>query len=144
MGQSRRVELDPAGPPLHTRSLSLTLHQSDEGRLVAEAMLLDLRKRGFVPVGGDLQGSGVIHHMQVRAALDAATCEVREIDVLQPTVPFEPSAATDGESCRDPARRLQALVGRRVDDGFASRANDEAGGPRGCTHVLTAARRCPG
>ncbi len=134
------MELDLAGQPLHTRALSVALRQRDDGALDAEATLLDLRKRSFVPVGGDLQGSGVIHHMQVRAAVAAADLEVREVEVSQPTVPFESSAATQGESCRDPGHGLQSLVGLPVDDGFASRLSAEVGGPRGCTHVLTAAQ----
>ena len=138
LGQSRSVELEVAGQPLHSRALSLTLREGRDGGLDVEATILDLRKRSFVPVAGDLQAAGVIHHMQVRASIERGSCEVRELEVLQPTVALEPSAATRGESCRDPVGRLQALVGRRIDAGFASRANAAAGGPRGCTHVLTA------
>jgi hypothetical protein len=134
------VELDLRGHPLHTRALSLELRQRADGALGAAGVLLDLRKRSFVPVAGDLQAAGVLHHMQIAAVLDPATLELLSIEVAQPSVAFEPSAVTAGESCRDPAPRLQALVGARLDDGFARRLGSEIGGTRGCTHVLTLAQ----
>jgi hypothetical protein len=140
LGQSPKVELDLRGHPLHTRAITVTLCQHDGGRLRAAGELVDVRKHGFVPVGGDLQASGVIHHMRVDAVVERQTLELREVGVEQPTVPFSPSTVTGGESCRDPAGRLRALVGRRLDASFASRLNAEIGGPRGCTHVLTLAQ----
>jgi hypothetical protein len=55
----------------------------------------------------------------------------------QPAVAFEPSALTQGESCRDPIGRIQALVGATLDPGFARRWIAEVGGPLGCSHILT-------
>lgn len=134
------MDLDPKGHPLHARALGVTLRRREDGDTAVEGWLLDLRKRGFVPVAGDLQGPGPIHDMRVAAVVDPEHLELRRIDVAQPSVAFEPSAATRGESCRDPAPRVQALVGERLDAGFASRLSAEIGGPRGCTHVLTLLR----
>jgi hypothetical protein len=44
---------------------------------------------------------------------------------------------TAGECCRDPAPRLQALVGRPFDARFAGELNGVFGGPLGCSHLLT-------
>jgi hypothetical protein len=131
------VELSAHGHPLHSRSLSVTLAQRADARLDVFGEILDLRKRGFVPVAGDLQPSGIVHHMQLRAVVAPATARLDEITVAQPTVAFEPSALTRGESCRDPGARIQALVGISLDAGFAKRWLAEIGGPRGCSHVLT-------
>ena len=60
------MHLQNTGHPLHSRALSVALTQNDAGQLALESYLLDLRKRGFVPVGGDLQGPGIIHHMRLR------------------------------------------------------------------------------
>jgi hypothetical protein len=133
------MHLDLLGHPLHTRSLSITLTQRADGRLDVYGELLDLRKRGFVPVGGDLQPSGVVHHMTLAGVVDPTTLVVDELVARQPTVAFEASAVTRGESCRDPVDRVRALAGARLDDGFARRLGDEIGGPRGCSHVLTLA-----
>src|SRR5262249_28873610 len=57
------MHLDLRGHPLHTRCLSITLVQRADGRLDVHGEIVDLRKRGFVPVAGDLQPSGVVHHM---------------------------------------------------------------------------------
>jgi hypothetical protein len=135
--QSRRVELSVRGHPLHTRSLSVTLSQRADGRLDAFAEVVDLRKRSFVPVGGDLQPAGVVHHMQLRGIVAPEPAVLETIVGAQPTVAFEPSALTRGESCRGPLQRIEALAGAPLDRGFARRFQAEFGGPRGCSHLLT-------
>jgi hypothetical protein len=128
------------GHPLHSRVLSITLRRRDDGRLDARGELLDLRKRGFVPVAADLQTSGVVHQMSIDAVVDAATAVIESIAAEQPAVAFEAAAVTGGESCRDPIERLQALRGAPLDGEFARRLGAAFGGPRGCSHVLTLAQ----
>jgi len=113
------VKLDSSGDPIHTRTLGVALLWRADGRLDLRGQLLDLRKRGCVPVAGGLQGSGLIHHMRVHGVIDPATRRLDEIGSLQPTVAFEPGPRTRGESCRDPAARVAALAGGR---GLALRA----------------------
>jgi hypothetical protein len=129
-----------AGDPLHTRALSLELHAAAAGRVAVRGTVIDLRKQGLVPVPGGLQLPGLIHHMELEGEVDAATRVLERFDVRQPAVAFEPSEATRGESCRDPALRLRALAGARLDAAFAARLSAAYGGPRGCTHLLTLAR----
>ncbi len=131
--------LDVHGHPLHTRALSITLVERADGRLDVRGDLLDLRKRGFVPVGGDLQPSGIVHHMLLDAVADPATNRLDSIRASQPTVAFEPTAVTGGESCRDPIDTVAALAGARLDAGFSRRVSAAVGGPRGCNHILTLA-----
>lgn len=133
------MHLDVAGHPLHTRALTVTFTQRTDGRLDARAVLIDLRKRGLVPVGGDLQSPGIIHHMLLDGIVDPAAARLDEIRALQPAVAFEPSALTGGESCRDPIDRIAALAGSRLDAGFARDVSAAVGGPRGCSHILTLA-----
>jgi hypothetical protein len=133
------MHLDAAGHPLHTRALSIALFQRGDGRLDARGTLVDLRKRSFVPVGGDLQGPGVIHHMQLDAVLDPATATLDTIAASQPAVAFDPSPLTAGESCRDPVDRIRALAGTPLDSTFATGVSAAVGGPRGCSHILTLA-----
>src|SRR3989442_9583161 len=113
--ESGGVRLDVNGHPLHSRALSVTLVQRGDGQLDVDGSVLDLRKRGFVPVGGDLQASGIIHDMRLRAVVDPATLRLETIAAEQPTVAFEPSPATGGESCRDPIERVEALAGTTLD-----------------------------
>jgi hypothetical protein len=131
------MELSLRGHPLHTRALSVSLAQREDGRLDVLGEVLDLRKRGFVPVAGDLQPSGVVHQMQLRAVVAPETARLEALAAAQPAVAFEPSALSQGESCRDPIGRIQALVDAPLDRGFARRWLDEIGGPRGCSHILT-------
>jgi hypothetical protein len=132
--------LMPTGHPLHTRSLSITLAERADGRIDVRGDLLDLRKRGFVPVAGDLQPSGIVHQMRIDAVVDPRTSKIESIGAAQPAIAFEASAMSGGESCRDPIDRLQALRGVPVDAEFAKRLGVEIGGPRGCSHILTLAQ----
>jgi hypothetical protein len=134
------MQLDVGGHPLHTRALSVTLSARDDGRVDVEGVIVDLRKRGFVPVGGELQPSGIVHHMRVDAIVDPTTARVESIGASQPNVAFEATAVSEGESCRDPVGRVQALAGATMDAGWAKRLSAEIGGPRGCSHVLTLAQ----
>jgi hypothetical protein len=135
--QSRRMDLCVRGHPLHSRSLSVTLAQRADGRLDVVGEILDLRKRGFVPVAGDLQPSGIVHQMQLRGVVAPGTALLESLSAAQPAVAFEPSELTQGESCRDPIGRIQALVGTALDRGFARRWLAQVGGPLGCSHILT-------
>jgi hypothetical protein len=134
------MRLDARGHPLHTRALTVTLAARPDRKLDVAGSVLDLRKRGFVPVAGELQASGVIHQMLLHAVVDPATGRLETIAAEQPTVAFEPSAATGGESCRDPIARVQAVAGAAVGAELAQRLAAEIGGPRGCSHVLTLGR----
>jgi hypothetical protein len=133
------MDLDLRGHPLHTRALSVTLTRRDDGRIDADGTILDLRKRGFVPVGGDLQSSGIVHHMRLATVVDPETRRMIDAVAEQPAVAFEASAATLGESCRDPIDAAQALAGATLADGWPERVGETLGGPRGCFHVFTLA-----
>ena len=128
------------GAPAHTRALDVVLTQSEPGRLTARGLILDLRKRGLVPMAGDLQAAGVIHQMRVDATLAIEGPTVESIRAEQPNVAFEPSHGTGGECCRDPVQRIEALAGATLDAGYARRLGAAIGGPLGCSHVLTLAQ----
>ena len=134
------MHLDVGGHPLHTRWLGVTLSARADGRVGVRGVVLDLRKRGFVPVGGDLQPSGIVHHMRLDAVVDPATARLEAVSAAQPDVAFEPSALTRGECCRDPIDRVAALAGTTLDAGWAKRLSAEIGGPRGCSHLMTLAQ----
>lgn len=134
------MQLAARGVPIHTRTLSVTLRAAPDGKLAFDGYVLDLRKRGFVPVAGDLQGTGIIHHMLLEGSVDRAARTVERMSARMPTVAFEASAASAGESCRDLVGRVDALAGTPLDGGWAKRLGVEIGGPRGCSHVLTLAQ----
>jgi hypothetical protein len=134
------MHLDLRGHPLHSRSLSVTLSARANGQLDVRATLIDLRKRGIVPVGGDLGTPGIVHHMRLDALVDPATRRLNALSAQQPNVAFEPGELTGGESCRDPIAAILGLEGATLDAGFARRLSALFGGPRGCSHILTLAQ----
>jgi hypothetical protein len=134
------MKLSVAGHPLHTRSLTLSAIQREDGKQDLAAAVVDLRKCGFVPVAGFLQASGIVHHMTLSGRLDPETRILEHFEGAQPTRAFDPSALTQGECCSDPLPRLAALAGEKVDARFVSKLRVAFGGPLGCSHLLTLAQ----
>jgi len=129
---------DTRSGPVHTRMLTVRVEQRDPTRWGANGVILDLRKRGLVPMARDLQTSGVIHHMRVEALIDIARAQLVRIRAEQPGVAFEASPGTGGECCRDPVSRIESLAGTALAE-FARNLGAAVGGPRGCSHVQTLA-----
>ena len=133
------MRIDLGGEPIHTRAHALVAALRDDGRVEARGSLIDLRTRGFLPVGGSMQGMGIIHHMELVWVIDPATGVIEEFTPAQPTVAFEASPETAGESCRDPMPAVMALAGTRLGEGFSAALRERIGGALGCSHVMTLA-----
>jgi len=123
--------------PLHTRSLCVFVAREEDGGFRARGDVIDLRKNGCVPSVGDVQPTGIIHMMSIELDFEPETLTLGRIVVDQPFVAVEASKATGGECCRDPAPRLEAMTGERLDPGFNRRLGKAFGGPLGCSHLLT-------
>jgi hypothetical protein len=120
--------------------LSVVVARVAGDRLRVLAEVVDLRKRGFTPVGAALQGAGIIHHMRLEVELAAETLTIERVVERQPVVAFEAGAATLGESCRDVCGRLATLSGAALDQALGDRLRAAIGGPLGCSHILTLAQ----
>jgi hypothetical protein len=127
----------PDGEPVHTRAQSVLVSLRADGRLEARGSLLDLRTRGFLPVGGSMQGMGIIHHMELGWIVDGQRGVVERWMPAQPTVAFEASAETAGESCRDPIERIAGLGATALGGEVSQSLRDAIGGPLGCSHLVT-------
>jgi hypothetical protein len=131
------LQIPITGHPLHTRSLTIVVTMLPDGRWAARGDVVDLRKCGFVPMTQGIQPAGLIHLMSLEVELDPGSRHLESVEVAQPVVAIEPSAETGGECCRDPAHRLQELVGLPLDRSFSKRLASRFGGPLGCSHLLT-------
>lgn len=130
---------EPGGEPVHTRALGATLARREDGRVAVDGYLLDLRTRGFLPLAGSMQGMGIIHHMELHWVVDPETLVVETFEPTQPTVAFEATPETEGESCRQPMDAVRALAGVRLGQGFSRTLRESIGGALGCSHILTLA-----
>jgi hypothetical protein len=130
-----RLELD--GEPIHTRAQSARVTLRPDGLLDAQGSLLDLRTRGFLPVGGSMQGMGIIHHMELGWLVDPTAGVVRRWMPAQPTVAFEATPETGGECCRDPIDRLVSATDLPLGATLPGALRDRIGGALGCSHLLT-------
>ncbi|GIW42247.1 MAG: hypothetical protein KatS3mg076_2824 [Candidatus Binatia bacterium] len=126
--------------PLHTRMLTVRLFSEPGDTLRAEGRILDLRKRGVVPVAGRLQGPGIVHDMSVELRLARADLRILESRAAMSAYPFGGGEATSGEACPDILPNVTLLRGRRLDAGFGGAVEETIGGPRGCFHVFTLVR----
>jgi hypothetical protein len=133
------MRLDLDGEPIHTRAESVLVSLRPDGKLDARGSLLDLRTRGFLPIGGSMQGMGIIHHMELGWLVDARDGVVEQWTPAQPTVAFEATVETAGESCRDPVDRVATVGAVPLGDALSSRLRERAGGPLGCSHLVTLA-----
>jgi hypothetical protein len=124
---------------MHTRALGVQASHRSDGKVEARGYLIDLRTRGFLPVGGSMQGMGIIHHMELAWVIDPARGVVESIVPGQPTVAFEASPETEGESCRDPVGRLAAVTGSPLGKALTTAMREQAGGAVGCSHLVTLA-----
>lgn len=131
------MQLPVTGHPLHTRSLTVVIQLAGDGSWDVRGDVVDLRKCGFVPMSSDIQPAGIIHLMKIALRLDPVSRRIIQLETEQPFVAVEPTEASGGECCRDPAPRLKEMVGECVDAGFAKRLSPVFGGPRGCSHLLT-------
>jgi len=134
------MEITVQGHPAHTRVLSVLVDQSAAGLLQTQGHILDIRKRGLVPMAGQLQTAGVVHDMKIDAQIETAGPSIRSIYGCQDSVAFEATQATGGECCRDPLDRIEALSGAPLDAAIPRRLSDVIGGIRGCSHLLTLAQ----
>lgn len=135
--------LDPfeaGGYPVHCRTLIVEVLEDEHGRVRALATILDLRKQGWVPTGGELQTAGIVHHMSLDVLVDAASGRIERFEPSQQVVAFEASERTAGESCRDPIHLLRGMVGETLGASNARRLRELFGGPLGCSHLLTLAQ----
>jgi hypothetical protein len=126
--------------PLHTRMISLRLTWGGAERVVADGRILDLRKRGIVPLGGRLRGPGIVHDMTVQLQLDYPSLRIRSIQPVMAAFPFAPGPGTRGEGCADRLPDVQRLVGASLREAYGERLMENVGGPRGCFHVFTLLR----
>ncbi len=131
------MPLSITGVPLHTRSLTSVGSLLEDGRWSIRGDVIDLRKSGFVPMPQDIQPSGIIHNMSIELVVDPETRRIDELVTTQSHVAVEASSRTQGECCRDPAPRLQALKGEIIDGAFTKKLSSTFAGPLGCSHLLT-------
>ena len=129
-----------ASAPLHTRMITLRLRWDSDGQLEADGRLVDLRKRGIVPLAGAIQGPGIVHDMAARVSIDPDSLRVVALAPAMNAYPFAPSPQTRGEGCPARLGDVQQLVGLSLAEGYGDAVMERIGGPRGCFHVLTLLR----
>jgi len=123
--------------PLHTRLLMLTLGQEGASEHAVAARVVDVRKRGMVPLLGLLNGPGVVHDMELRLTVGRDDLTIRAASLRMHEVPFPAGPGTRGESCRDnesgtggaSASRSTGVSARRCSARWAARGDVSTSSP---------------
>jgi hypothetical protein len=120
--------------------ITLRVEWGAGGRIEVDGRLVDLRKRGIVPLAGTIQGPGIVHDMAARVQLEPGSLRVLAVAPAMNAYPFAPSRQTGGEGCPAKLGDVQQLLGLSLADGYGDAVMERIGGPRGCFHVLTLLR----
>lgn len=115
---------------LHTRAISVTGYERDDGLFEVEGWLTDTKPFDFHPPSGDrtIAAGAPIHRMGVRIAHDEEM-NVLEVQAIGEALPYG--------ACAGGPATLQVLVGLNMGRGWASETRKRLAGTAGCVHFTS-------
>ena len=122
----------PLSPPvarekLHTRAITVTGYQREDGFYDIEAQLTDTKTYPFENDDrGRIDPGEALHGMWMRLTVN----EDKVIQSCEAATDYSPYAI-----CPQAAPNFARLAGLRIQAGFLKAANERVGGPVGCTHL---------
>lgn len=112
---------------IHTRAVSFTGFERDDGLFDIEAHMTDTKTYSF---GNDWRGKinpgEALHEMLVRVTVDAQFV-VQKVEACTENSPFQ--------MCPDITPNYAALVGLKMGRGWREGIRERVGGVAGCTHI---------
>lgn len=123
----------PLSPPaarkhLHTREVSFTGYERDDGLFDIEGELTDTKTYDFPNEDrGEIKAGEPIHNMKLRLTVDE-TMTVRAVDCAVDYSPFT--------ICPNITPAFDVLVGMEIGPGWNRRVREKLGGTKGCTHLV--------
>lgn len=113
---------------LHTRQVTLTGYERDDGLFDIEGHLVDTKTYSFPNKDrGDIKAGDPIHNMRIRLCVDE-TMLVRTVETTIDDSPFN--------ICADITPVFKILEGLQIGPGWNRRVREKLGGVRGCTHLV--------
>ena len=117
------------GQKIHTRKIDIATYEGVNDSIIVEGILKDDRMFESYQSQGKRRPPGTIHHMIIRMEVTESKLRIKDIEVEMPTVP--------NEVCNETLKCLEPVKGLSIVPGFTGKIRDLAGGPKGCTHLLT-------
>lgn len=111
---------------LHTRQVSCTGYERDDGLFDIEGSLLDTKGADTDFPYGTVPANGVLHYMRIVMTVDRDLV-IRRIRTVTDKAPTP--------VCSDINKAYAALAGIRIGPGFRARVAERIGGVKGCTHL---------
>ncbi len=111
---------------LHTRQVTCTGYERDDGLFEVEGRLLDTKGVDTEFPYGVVPANGVLHQMLIRMTLDRKLV-IQRIEAVSERAPTP--------VCGHINQAYAALVGISIGPGFKKRVAERVGGMKGCTHL---------
>jgi len=113
---------------LHTREVSFTGYEREDGLFDIEGHLVDTKTYGFPNKDrGEIKAGEAIHNMRIRLTVDD-TMTVMAVDTVIDDSPFN--------VCGNITPAFNVLVGLQIGPGWNRRVREKLGGIKGCTHLV--------
>ncbi len=117
------------GQKIHTRRIDIATYEGGPDSVIVEGILRDERLFRSYPLTGEVLEPGTVHHMIIRMEVRGPQLTIVDIEVEMPTTPHE--LCVQVRECLAPVKGLSIVAG------FTARLKKIAGGPRGCTHLVS-------
>ncbi|WP_069189958.1 DUF2889 domain-containing protein [Candidatus Terasakiella magnetica] len=113
---------------LHTREVSFTGYEREDGLFDVEGHLVDTKTYSFPNKDrGEIKAGEAIHNMRLRLTVDEEMI-VRDVAVSIDDSPFN--------MCTTITPAFDVLKGMQVGPGWNRRVREKLGGVKGCTHLV--------
>lgn len=122
------MSLSPPAPRkhLHTRAITLTGYEREDGCFDIEAEIIDTKTYGFPTEDRQIDPGMPLHHMRARLTV-TEHLEIVAAEAVTEAGPFG--------ICGGGAESFGRLAGLVIKPGFLKAANERLAGVAGCTHI---------
>jgi len=113
---------------IHTRTITVTTHETGPDTLLIEGTLRDDRHAPFFSyTAGEFVDPGAVHHIVVKFTVSLPGLEITSAEAELETAPTE--------RCRETHSVVENLVGLKIMPGFTQKTVEVLGGIKGCIHL---------
>ncbi len=115
------------GAPIHERRLVIQSYPVNDGGILVEGWLRDVRLVKINHWDGHERQPGVVHWMCVRLLLGGWPLTIQDAEAEMPGIPHE--------LCHENQESVKKVIGVKIVSGYSNEIRRLLGGTNGCTHL---------
>jgi hypothetical protein len=119
---------DLAKDRVHMRTIEMSNYAVDGTQMLSIGHFKDVRLSPSFFSAGNSRPAGTLHDLEICVLLRIPELTIEKIEVAVNTVPLE--------DCHSLAHSLDPLIGSSIARGFTNAVKEQAGGTKGCTHLV--------